>query len=350
MGKTLSALDLSLSEWQGYFREIGLPNFRGRQVWEGLYKNLYTESSSFTNIPKDLRGKIFDAYPLQTLTLEKSVKSKDGETEKVLFRLDSGNLIETVLMNYDERNTVCVSTQSGCAMGCVFCATGQMGFYENLSSGEIIGQILHFERKLRSSGEKLTNIVFMGMGEPFHNYDNVLKAIRVLNDASGFNFGARRFTISTVGLIPQILRLAKEEIQVNLAISLHAANNELRSSMMPVNRKYPVEELIAACRDYVQETHRRVTFEYALVSDVNDHPENASDLALLLKGFNCHVNLIPLNPTKKYQRSGSSRERAAAFKAVLDEAGIPCTIRMRRGIDINAGCGQLASSVVKPSA
>jgi 23S rRNA (adenine2503-C2)-methyltransferase len=235
-------------------------------------------------------------------------------------------------------------------MGCVFCATGQMGFKRHLTSGEIVAQVMYYARKLKEQGEVVTNVVLMGMGEPFHNYENTLKAIDRLNDPKGFNLGARRFTISTVGLVPMIRKFAKEKRQVNLAISLHAANNIQRSALLPVNRKYPIEEVIDACREYVEKTGRRVTFEWALINGENDTPEVAHELANLLKGLLCHVNVIPLNPTKKFAGKATTRERARNFCDILNQAGIPCTIRIRRGIDIQAGCGQLASREVEGEA
>ncbi len=259
-------------------------------------------------------------------------------------------------------------------MGCVFCATGQMGFKRHLSSGEIVAQVMYYARMLNEEAMRrtipnrtapsesqsrlngssstgkcdalagVTNIVLMGMGEPFHNYDNTMAAIDRLNDPDGYNFGARRFTISTVGLVPQIKRFADEKRQVNLAISLHAAEDDLRLSMMPVNKKYNIEEILDACRYYVNQTGRRVTFEWALINGVNDTPEEARKLAARLKGLLCHVNAIPLNPTRGYKGQATTRESARRFKESLEQAGIPCTIRMRRGIDIQAGCGQLASA------
>ncbi|HRJ75590.1 MAG TPA: 23S rRNA (adenine(2503)-C(2))-methyltransferase RlmN, partial [Anaerolineales bacterium] len=273
-----------------------------------------------------------------------------------------GNLIEAVLMRYGDpadnpqitasstergaknRRTLCISTQAGCAMGCVFCATGQMGFKRNLSSGEIVAQVLYYAKMLKEQNESVTNVVFMGMGEPFHNYDNSMAAIDRLNDSNGFNFGARRFTVSTVGLVPQIKRFADEKRQVNLAISLHAADDDERLEIMPVNKKYKIDDVIQACKYYIEKTNRRVTFEWALIHGVNDTPEVAQKLASRLKGLLCHVNAIPLNPTQGYDGESTSRERADLFKKTLENAGIPCTIRMRRGIDINAGCGQLAGS------
>ncbi len=248
-------------------------------------------------------------------------------------------------MRYEKRNTLCISTQAGCAMGCVFCATGQMGFKRHLSSGEIVAQVMYYARMLHDQGEAVTNVVVMGMGEPFHNYDNTLSAIDRLNDPDGYNFGARRFTISTVGLVPAIRRFAAEKRQVNLAISLHAAEDTLRTSMLPVNKRYPIDELLEACRDYVAITGRRITFEWALINEINDTPEQAHLLAKKLKGLLCHVNAIPLNPTQGFSGKATTRERAEKFKEILDSSGISCTIRLRRGIDIQAGCGQLASLV-----
>jgi 23S rRNA (adenine2503-C2)-methyltransferase len=280
------------------------------------------------------------------LTAEEKLVSSDKETLKLLFTLPDGARIESVLMHYNERQTLCISSQAGCAMGCVFCATGQMGLKRNLSSGEIIEQVIYLGRELAHRGEKVTNIVIMGMGEPFHNYDNTMAAIDRLNDPEGYNFGARRFTISTSGLVPAIRQFASEKRQVNLAVSLHAADNKLRETMMPVNKRYKIEELIETCRDYVKATGRRVTFEWALIHGVNDTPEVAQKLSALLKGLLCHINAIPLNPTTGYTGQPTTRERAAVFKQILEQNGIPCTIRTRRGIDIQAGCGQLASRVL----
>jgi 23S rRNA (adenine2503-C2)-methyltransferase len=218
-----------------------------------------------------------------------------------------------------------------------------MGFKRHLTNGEIVAQVMYYARLLAEEGERVTNIVLMGMGEPFHNYDNTMAAIDRLNDPDGYNFGARRFTISTSGLVPAIRRFAEEKRQVNLAVSLHASENALRESMMPVNKRYPIEELISACRDYVNATGRRITFEWALINGVNDTPEEAAKLAKLLKGLLCHVNAIPLNPTTGYEGQATTHQRAETFKAIMEQAGIPTTIRIRRGIDIQAGCGQLAS-------
>ena len=341
--------NLDITSLTDLLRAWDEPAYRAKQIWQGLYQHFYNSADEFTSLPKSLREKLASNLTFGGLTLVSKLSSSDHHTIKTLFRLHDGNVIEAVLMRYDNRNTLCISSQAGCAMGCVFCATGQMGFSRHLSSGEIVAQVMHYARLLHDEGERVTNVVLMGMGEPFHNYDNTLAAIDRLNDADGFNFGARRFTISTVGLVPAIRRFADEERQVNLAVSLHAADDVTRLNMMPVDKKYPIADLIAACRYYVEKTGRRITFEWALIHGVNDTPETARKLASLLKGLLCHVNAIPLNPTTGYNGVATDRGRAQVFKETLENAGIPCTIRMRRGIDIAAGCGQLAGSNILPA-
>jgi 23S rRNA (adenine2503-C2)-methyltransferase len=356
--------DLNIDQLTDLLKEWSEPTYRARQIWQGLYQHLYHSPEQFSNLPHSLRKRLTEELTVGPFKIKTYVDSSDGFTRKTLFELPDGNLIEAVLMRYGDpadnpqiiasptgrgaknRRTLCISTQAGCAMGCVFCATGQMGFKRNLSSGEIIAQVLYYARMLKDVNESVTNIVLMGMGEPFHNYDNTMAAIDRLNDPDGFNFGARRFTISTVGLVPQIRRFADERRQVNLAISLHAADDEERLAIMPVNKRYKIDDVLEVCRYYVAQTGRRVTFEWALISGVNDTPEVAKKLASRLKGLLCHVNAIPLNPTAGYSGRATDRQRAMAFKETLERAGIPCTIRMRRGIDIQAGCGQLAGSVV----
>jgi len=364
--------DLDLRSLTELTASWGEPAYRARQIWQGLYQHFYPSPSQFPNIPKPLREKLANELDFTGIEPVRQLDSSDKQTRKTLFKLQDGNFIEAVVMRYGDppnpypttrstkdnlglrgpgelrgskhRRTLCISTQAGCAMGCVFCATGQMGFKRNLSSGEIVAQVMFYARLLQQEGSNVTNIVLMGMGEPFHNYDNTMAAIDRLNDPDGYNFGARRFTISTVGLVPQIKRFADEKRQVNLAISLHAADDGLRQSMLPVNKKYNIDEVLDACRYYVDQTGRRITFEWALINGVNDTPEEAHKLAVRLKGLLCHVNAIPLNPTHGYKAQATTRERAKRFKEALEQAGIPCTIRMRRGIDIQAGCGQLASS------
>jgi 23S rRNA (adenine2503-C2)-methyltransferase len=334
--------DLDLPHLTETLERWGEPAYRARQIWQGLHRQLWDNPEQFTSLPRSLRDKLGESFSFSHLWTETMLDSTDGETRKTLFRLPDRQPLEAVLMRYAKRRTLCISTQAGCAMGCVFCATGQMGFRRNLSSGEIVEQVLFYARLLAEQGERVTNVVVMGMGEPFHNYEATLAAIERLSHPEGYNLGARRFTISTVGLVPMIRRFTKERRQVNLAISLHAADDELRSSMLPVNRKYPLEQLMAACRDYVDQTHRRLTFEWALIREVNDTPEQARKLSRLLAGLICHVNVIPLNPTAQYDGQATTLERARAFQAILEDNGIPCTIRLRRGIDIQAGCGQLA--------
>jgi 23S rRNA (adenine2503-C2)-methyltransferase len=322
---------------------LGEPPYRARQLWQGLYQGLLASPEQFTVFPQPLRRALAERFSFAHLSPSAVLQSRDGETLKTLFALPDGHAIEAVLMRYDRRRTLCISTQAGCAMGCVFCATGQMGFRRHLSSGEIVEQVLYYARSLKSAGESVSNVVMMGMGEPFHNYEATMSAVDRLNDPDGYHLGARRFTISTVGLVPAIRRFADEKRQVNLAVSLHAADDETRSAMLPVNRRYPLEEVLAACREYAAQTRRRITFEWALIENVNDSVEQARRLGTLLQGLLCHVNLIPLNPTRQYGGAPASRERAQAFQAELNRQGIPCTIRLRRGIDIQAGCGQLAS-------
>ncbi|KAF0108753.1 MAG: hypothetical protein FD146_639 [Anaerolineaceae bacterium] len=344
--------DLSLPDITSLLQTWNEPAYRAKQIWQGLYRNFWNAPGQFTSLPAALRAKLGEALQFNALTPTTTLQSADGETVKTLFQLHDGRAIEAVLMRYEKRNTLCISTQAGCAMGCVFCATGQMGFKRHLSSGEIVAQVMYYARALQTSEfsknsevSNVTNVVVMGMGEPFHNYENTMAAIDRLNDPDGYNFGARRFTISTVGLVPAIRRFAAEKRQVNLAVSLHAADDALRTSMLPVNKSYPVDELLQACRDYAAATGRRVTFEWALVDGVNDTPEQALLLAGKLKGMLCHVNAIPLNPTEGYAGKGTTRERAVKFRDVLTRNGVPCTIRLRRGMDIQAGCGQLASRV-----
>jgi 23S rRNA (adenine2503-C2)-methyltransferase len=334
--------DLSHQEISDTLTSWGEPSYRVEQVWKGIYQSLWSKPGDFSILPKSLRKKLFDTYSMEYLTPVTTSDSSDGETQKILFHLPDDFPVETVRMRYQKRRTLCISTQSGCALGCKFCATGQMGFLRNLGTGEIIEQVLHFARELKTRGERVTNVVFMGMGEPFHNYENVMETIDRLNDPNGMNLGARRFTISTVGLVPAILRFAKEERQVNLAVSLHAADDDLRSSLMPVNKKYPISELMEAIHEYINATKRRVTFEWALIQGVNDTPEQAKKLIALMKGTMAHINLIPLNPTEEFKGKATSKQQGQEFKEILENARIPSTIRLRRGIDIQAGCGQLA--------
>jgi 23S rRNA (adenine2503-C2)-methyltransferase len=281
--------------------------------------------------------------------LSEDIASSDGLTRKFLLQLADGQIIETVLMTYHGRFTACVSTQAGCAMGCVFCATGQMGFARHLRAGEIVAQVLHAQRVLRAQGKAgLRNLVLMGMGEPLHNYDAVMTALEIITDRRGLNLGPARITISTVGVVPGILRLAEEARPYHLAVSLHGASEAERGALVPVSRRWPLEELIAACRTYAKKTRRRIFFEWTLIAGTNDSPATAARLAALLAGIDAHLNLIPLNPTDGYAGTASPLGAAGEFQRVLRAAGIPSTVRQRRGIDVAAGCGQLRAEHARP--
>jgi 23S rRNA (adenine2503-C2)-methyltransferase len=341
MMNKLSLLDISGDELKNLITGWGQPAYRAEQLESWLYKQYANDLAQMTNLPRSLRQRLAETYLLDPLTPVVSLDSADGYTQKTLFALPDGREIEAVLMRYHQRQTLCISTQAGCAMACPFCATGQMGFMRNLTAGEIVGQVLYYARRLASEKQHVTNIVFMGMGEPLANYAETWRAIRRLNDPAGFNLGARHMTLSTVGLVPAIRRLSKEPEQVGLAVSLHAADDELRNRIVPVNRRYPLAMLMQAVRDYVAVTKRRVTFEYALMDKLNDSDFQADQFAALVQGILCHINLIPLNPTPNSPWRGSPDERVCAFRDRLQAAGIPTTIRLRRGIDIAAGCGQL---------
>ncbi len=319
----------------------GEPVYRVAQIEAWLYQRHVDDVAQMTNLPQALRQRLAAETTLNPLTPLVSIDSTDGYTTKTLFGLPDGREIEAVLMRYDKRRTLCISTQAGCAMACPFCATGQIGFMRNLLAGEIVAQVLHYARRLDQADLAVTNVVFMGMGEPLANYAETWRAIRRLNDPAGFNLGARRMTLSTVGLAPAIRRMSREPEQVGLAVSLHAPTDELRNRIVPINRRYPLGLLMGAVRDYAAATHRRVTFEYALMDRLNDQNEQADQLAELISGLLCHVNLIPLNPTPNSPWSGSPDERVYAFRDRLEAAGVPTTVRLRRGIDIAAGCGQL---------
>jgi 23S rRNA (adenine2503-C2)-methyltransferase len=357
----VSILDLSKDRLAAAVTDLGEPRFRADQLWVALYRSLAPSFDDMTTLAKSLRHKLAERYSFGAIEIARHERSADGSTDKLLFRLHDGELIETVLMRYaadghrKARKTVCVSTQAGCALGCTFCATGQQGFRRQLSVGEIVAQVIAMERMardedeeeiaagIRTRGERqgVTNVVFMGMGEPLANYDNTLAAIRTLNDEGGLHVGARHITLSTVGLVPQIARLAGEDLQINLAVSLHAPDDRTRSETMPINARYPLAELLDACRDYVRRTKRRIFFEYVLLQGQNDSSTQAAKLGRLLQGMLCHVNLIPVNPTGDGPYRRPNRENAAEFQAVLAEHGVPSTVRMEKGIDINAGCGQL---------
>lgn len=384
--------DLSLADMESLLADWGQPAYRARQIFRQLYVNLVDTPLAMTDLPLTLRERLVAETRLEPLTPEQVQTADNGLTRKALFRLPGGALVESVLMIYPDRATVCVSTQAGCAMGCVFCATGTLGLLRNLSPGEMVAQVVWAAREMRrfaagrqpaqttrppeddawwtpddlesdaptipeaSSASRLTNIVFMGMGEPFANYDRWWRAVEIIHDPRGLNMGARSMTVSTVGLVPGIRRLATEALPINLAISLHAPDDDLRSAMMPVNRRYPLAALIDATRDYLAATGRRVSFEYVLLQGKNDEPEHAAQLAALLRGeagpaglplHLVHVNLIPWNPVPGMPLGRSERRRVLTFQRILRERGIACTVRVERGVAIAAACGQLAGGVTR---
>ncbi len=343
-----SLYDLSWPELERFVESAGGPRYRARQVWEWAYHRFVASYDEMTNVPVALRARLSEELPFPDLHVVTEITADDNLTRKRLIRLADGKLIETVLMLYDPRSdsrgraTVCVSSQAGCAMGCVFCATGQAGFERNLTSGEIIGQIIGFARsQAQSGGHALTNVVFMGMGEPMANYRNVWRAVETLNNPAGMRMAARHITISTVGLVPGIRRLADESLQVGLAVSLHAPDEPLRERLIPTAHRFPLPDIIAACRDYIAKTHRRVTFEYCLMAGVNDSVEQSRALADLLHGMICHVNIIPVNPTADASIRRPDRARTLAFQRTLASRGVPCTVRVEKGVEISAACGQL---------
>lgn len=334
-------LDLTKEDLETLVAEWNEPRYRADQIWSWLYRRFAATPEEMTDLPQSLRERLLTETSLDPLTPLTTLDSSDGHTCKTLFALLDGSQIEAVLMRYDKRRTVCISTQAGCAIGCPFCATGQGGFARNLSAGEIVSQVLFYARMLAGEEQRITNVVFMGMGEPLANYAATWAAVRRLNDPKGFGLGARSMTLSTVGLVPAIRRMSGEPEQVRLAVSLHAPTDELRDDLVPINGRYPLAALMQACRDYIKATRRRISFEYALMDGVNDSKEQAHQLADLVEGMLAHVNLIPLNPTADSPYQSSPSDRVKAFHVILQRRGIRSTLRLRRGIDIQAGCGQL---------
>ena len=329
--------DYNLEELKKEFEEMGEKSFRAEQVFKWIYEEKVTSFDEMTNLSLNLREKLKQNYQMCVYKIIKKQESSDG-TKKYLFDVLDGNAIETVLMEYHHGYSICVSSQIGCKMGCKFCASTGIAFIRNLSSGEIVEQILAVER---DQNIKISNVVFMGIGEPLDNYDNVVNAIRIINNPKGINIGARHISVSTSGLVPNIYKLAEEKIQCTLSISLHATTDEQRSKMMPVNNMYNIEELLKACKDYIKMTNRRISFEYALAKDNNDNLEDAKRLVNLLKGMLCHVNLIPINKIENGKFDKSSNQNIIKFRDYLNEHGIVATIRRELGSDIDAACGQL---------
>ncbi len=336
-----AALGELLAGWgySAYYRDL---------LWEALYRQQVRSLDEVKGLRPELLGTLRERAHLGELATHREIFSSDGLTHKLLLRLKDGQTIETVLMRFKGRATVCLSTQAGCAMGCVFCATGQMGLARHLTPGEIVGQVLHVTRVLRESGESLRNIVLMGMGEPLHNYEGTMAAVDIFIDHLGLALAPRFITLSTVGVVPGIRRLADEDRPVQLAVSLHGATDAERAALVPAGRRWPLEELMDACRYYVEKRKRRIFFEWTLIAGQNDTPAQAHTLGKLLQGMDAHVNVIPLNPTVGFGGTPSDSGAVRAFQDVLTTYGLPSTVRQRRGIDIDAGCGQLKAAVERP--
>ena len=335
--------DYNLDELKEELVSIGEKPFRAEQIFKWIYQDRANTFDDMTNLSLELREKLKSNYTLGDFKILRKLVSKDG-TIKYLFDLGNDNAIETVLMEYHHGKTICVSSQIGCRMGCKFCASTGIAFGGNLTSGQIVQQLLEVEK---DTGSKISNIVFMGIGEPLDNYDNVINAIRIINNPKGLNIGARHISVSTSGVVPRIYDLAKENIQCTLSISLHATNDEKRSSMMPVNNMYNIEELMKACKDYIAMTNKRISFEYALAKDNNDNLEDAKELVKLLHGMLAHVNLIPINSIENGKYTKSTNENIIKFRDYLNDHGIVATIRRELGSDIDAACGQLRKKNLK---
>lgn len=331
---------MTLNEIENVVYELGLPKFRAQQIFRWLQAEGVMSYDEMTNISKELRQKLNDSFPIYSCEIELKQESKIDGTVKYLFRLHDGNYIESVLMKYKYGYTLCVSSQVGCRMGCMFCASTKSGCIRNLNPSEIIGQIHAAQRDMNV---RVSHIVIMGMGEPLDNFENVCRFIELVGDDKGLNLSVRNITLSTCGIVPKIYELMEKHLQLTLSISLHAPNDELRTKIMPVNKKYKINELLKACNEYAKKTSRRISFEYAMLKDMNDTDECAYQLAKLLKGMLCHVNLIPANEIKESNHKRSSNDTLARFSSILEKNGINVTVRRSLGSDIDASCGQLRS-------
>lgn len=329
--------ELSLKDLQDILEKWQRPSFYAQQIFSWIYKKGIVDFNKMTDLPSDLRNLLKENFYILGPKLDKRVKSRDG-TEKFLFRLKDANLIESVIIPTETRVTGCISTQVGCKFRCSFCASGMYGFKRDLAIGEILDQVLYIKN---NSHKRLTHLVFMGIGEPLDNYENLIKAIRIINSGYGFNIGARRITVSTCGLLPEIEKLSNENLQIELSISLHATNDQTRNFLMPINKKYPIKKIIKACHEYVKKTGRQITFEYILIKNINSHLQKAEDLVKILKGLNCKVNLIVYNPIEGSGFKPPNKIEVLYFNDYLKKAGINVTLRRPRGTDIEAACGQL---------
>lgn len=336
----LSIFSLGFETLESWLKDNNEPKFRAGQIFDWLYKKRVTSYAEMTNLSNDLRAKLANDFILTTLKIITKQESKDG-TIKYLFELQDGYSIETVVMRHDYGNSVCVTTQVGCLIGCTFCASTLGGLKRNLEAGEIVAQVLESQRSLDDVGERVDSVVVMGIGEPFDNYDPLVNFLKTINSDKGLNIGARHITVSTSGIIPKIYDFANEKMQINFAISLHAPTNEIRTGLMPINKAHPIEKLMDAVRYYIDKTGRRITFEYGLFGGVNDQPEHAEQLARLIKGIKCHVNLIPVNDVVERNFVRTPKEQIFKFEKILKAHGVNVTIRREQGHDIDAACGQL---------
>ena len=336
--------NLSLRETKDLFLELGEKKYRGEQVFNFIHKNMETSISKITALSRALRDKLEKDYTIGDISILERYDSKIDATKKCLFLLEDGNVIESVAMKYKYGTSACISTQVGCRMGCVFCASTKEGLVRNLTPGEILSEVYNIQKDLNT---KLSNIVLMGSGEPLDNYENVIKFLNILHDSKGQNFGYRNITLSTCGLVPKIYKLADEDIPITLSISLHSPFDEERKKIMPIGNKYKIEEILDACYYYIEKTNRRVTFEYTVINGVNDRKKDLEELSRILKGLLCHVNLIPLNPIEEFNKTKASGNTIKEFKDGLNQNGIATTIRREMGSDINAACGQLRRKYIK---
>ncbi len=340
--RPVTIYDLTFEQLESRLTDLGAPGYRAQQIFDWIYGKQVTGYDGMLNVPADLRASLAESLPFSTMKLVRELVTDDGETYKLLYETFDGQFVETVLMLYPDRATVCVSCQVGCAVGCAFCATGLGGLTRNLTAGEMVQQTVDAARRAGELGRSLTNLVMMGMGEPLQNYAPTMTFIGIINDARGLNFGARRITISTSGIVPRIEALADEPYQVNLAVSLHAPNDELRSQLVPINERWPVPVLMRACDEYIAKTGRRISFEYALMKGINSSDEIARELGQLLRGRLCHVNVIPFNPVDVLEFERPDHESIDRFASIVEETGnVPVTVRYSRGVEIAAACGQL---------
>lgn len=343
MNKMIDLRNCSIEELEKLSVGLGEKKFRGKQIFNWVQKGM-EDIDKMTNLSQKYKNKLKEVSYADNMEILKVLESKLDGTRKYLMALRDGNVIESVMMKYKHGNTVCVSTQVGCKMGCGFCASTIDGVIRNLTSGEIVGQVLSIQKDIN---ERVSNIVLMGSGEPLDNYEEVIKFLSIINDPSGLNIGMRNITLSTCGIVPKIIELAEKNLQITLAISLHAPNDELRNKIMPINKVYNIKKLLDTCEKYIKKTNRRITFEYSLIRGVNDKLENAVELSQKLKGMLCHVNIIPLNEVDEMELKGSTRKKAFEFQKILKRNGIDATVRREMGSDIDAACGQLRKSYIE---